>query len=115
MLVNVGFDGFAMVRTASIQIVAPDDMRGRATAVNSMGSGFAPIGGVALGAVAQSLGAPFATLIAAVLMAVGPAAHRSPVQADPAVRLIWPGREGRCDAVRRLHPPWIPAVAGVTT
>ena len=70
VLVNVGFDGFAMVRTASIQIVAPDDMRGRATAVNSMGSGFAPIGGVALGAVAQSLGAPFATLIAAALMAV---------------------------------------------
>ena len=70
VLVNVGFDGFAMVRTAAIQIVAPDDMRGRATAVNSMGSGFAPIGGVALGAVAQSLGAPFATLIAAVLMAL---------------------------------------------
>ncbi len=70
VLVNVGFDGFAMVRTASIQIVAPDAMRGRATAVNSMGSGLAPIGGVALGAVAQMLGAPFATLIGAVLMAL---------------------------------------------
>ena len=71
VLVNVGFDGFAMVRTAAIQIVAPDDMRGRATAVNSMGSGLAPIGGLALGAVAQMHGAPFATLIAAALMAVG--------------------------------------------
>ena len=70
VLVNVGFDGFAMVRTAVIQIVAPDDMRGRATAVNSMGSGLAPIGGLALGAVAQSFGAPFATLVAAVLMAL---------------------------------------------
>ncbi len=70
VLVNVGFDGFAMVRTASIQIVAPDAMRGRATAVNSMGSGLAPIGGVALGVVAQMLGAPFATLIGAVLMAL---------------------------------------------
>ena len=39
-------------------------------AVNSMGSGVAPIGGVALGAVAQMLGASFATLIAAVLMAL---------------------------------------------
>ena len=71
VLVNVGFDGFAMVRTAAIQIVAPDAMRGRATAVNSMGSGLAPIGGLALGAVAQMHGAPFATLIAAALMAVG--------------------------------------------
>lgn len=40
------------------------------TAVNSMGSGLAPIGGLALGAVAQSLGAPFATLTAAALMAL---------------------------------------------
>jgi hypothetical protein len=38
--------------------------------VNSMGSGLAPIGGVALGVVAQMLGAPFATLIGAVLMAL---------------------------------------------
>ena len=45
-------------------------MRGRATAVNSMGSGLAPIGGVAQGVVAQMLGAPFATLIGAVLMAL---------------------------------------------
>lgn len=70
VLVNVGFDGFAMVRTAVIQIVAPNEMRGRATAVNSMGSGLAPIGGLALGAVAQALGAPFATLIASALMAL---------------------------------------------
>ncbi len=69
VLVNVGFSGFVMVRSAVIQIVAPDDMRGRATAVNLMGSGLAPLGGLALGAVAQALDAPFATLTAAALMA----------------------------------------------
>ncbi len=69
-LVNVGFDGFAMVRTASIQIVAPNEMRGRATAVNSMATGLSPLGGVALGGAAQLLGASHATLIGAALMAL---------------------------------------------
>ena len=50
--------------------VAPDEMRGRATAVNLMGSGLSPVGGLALGSVAQMLDASFATLSAAVLMAV---------------------------------------------
>ena len=35
-----------------------------------MGSGLAPLGGLALGSVAQWLGAPSSTLIAAALMAV---------------------------------------------
>ena len=70
VLVSVGFSGFVMVRSAAIQIVAPDEMRGRATAVNLMGSGLSPLGGLALGSVAQMLDASFATLSAAVLMAV---------------------------------------------
>ncbi len=70
VLVNVGFGSFTMVRSTSIQLIAPNAMRGRAVAVNSMGSGLSLIGGLALGGAAQLLGAPHATLIGAAFMAL---------------------------------------------
>ncbi len=68
VLVNGGFDTFAAVRSGAIQAIAPDEMRGRATAVNGMGSGFSPVGGLLIGAVAELSTPQWATLTGASLM-----------------------------------------------
>ena len=70
VLVNGGFDTFAAVRSGAIQAIAPDDMRGRATAVNGIGAGFSPVGALAIGAVAELSTVQWATLAGAWLMAV---------------------------------------------
>ena len=68
MLYNGGFDTFAAVRSATIQAVAPDRLRGRVAALNTMGSGLFALGSLVLGWVAETLGAPSATLIAGFVM-----------------------------------------------
>ena len=69
VLLNGGFDTFAAVRSAAIQAIAPDAMRGRASALNGMGTGMFTVGSLLLGAVAELYGARWATLLAASLMA----------------------------------------------
>ena len=69
VLVGGGYESFAAMRHAAIQTIAPDHLRGRTTAMNFMGTGLAPLGGLLLGGVAEVLGAPAATLVAAFVMA----------------------------------------------
>ena len=68
MLVNGGFESFAALRHAAIQTIAPDHLRGRTTAMNFMGTGLSPIGGLLFGSAAEWLGAPLATSLAAFAM-----------------------------------------------
>ena len=42
VLLNGGFDTFTAVRSATIQAVAPDALRGRASGINQMGIGLSP-------------------------------------------------------------------------
>jgi len=70
MLVNGGFDTFAAFRSASIQVVSPDPLRGRVSAVNQMGSGLLGLGSLLVGVAADLVGAPSTTLIAALIMLV---------------------------------------------
>ena len=69
VLYNGGFDTFAAVRSATIQAAAPDRLRGRVSALNTMGTGLFTFGSLVLGGVAEVLGAPPATLIAGFVMA----------------------------------------------
>ena len=68
MLVGGGYESFAAMRSAAIQTIAPDRLRGRAIAVNFMGTGLSPLGGLLFGGVAEVLGAPAATSLAAFVM-----------------------------------------------
>jgi MFS family permease len=68
--------GFAMVNQAAagnalLQVLAPDNMRGRVMGVFSMMFlGFAPIGSFQAGLIAQHLGAPAALVIGSAIMAL---------------------------------------------
>ena len=59
---------FGSVSLAMIQEAAPDNLRGRVAALSGMPIGLFPIGGLLAGGVAELLGAPAATLAAAVVM-----------------------------------------------
>jgi predicted MFS family arabinose efflux permease len=70
VIVNGGFDTFAALRSATIQVVSPDALRGRVSAVNQMGSGLLGLGSLLVGVAADLVGAPSTTLIAALIMLV---------------------------------------------
>jgi predicted MFS family arabinose efflux permease len=70
VIVNGGFDTFAAFRSATIQVVSSDALRGRVSAVNQMGSGLSGLGSLLVGVAADLVGAPSTTLIAALIMLV---------------------------------------------
>ena len=55
---------------ASIQMVIPDGLRGRITALGVMSFGFLPVGSLLAGIIAELVGAPLATLIGAATVTV---------------------------------------------
>ena len=70
VIVNGGFDTFAAFRSATIQVVSSDALRGRVSAVSQMGSGLSGLGSLLVGVAADLVGAPSTTLIAALIMLV---------------------------------------------
>lgn len=70
VLANGGFDTFAAFRSASIQVISPNPLRGRVSAVNQMGSGLLGLGSLLVGVAADLVGAPSTTLIASLIMLV---------------------------------------------
>ena len=69
-LFTVGLVFFISVSGAAIQAIVPDSLRGRVSALNTTTYGVYPLGALASGGLAELLGAPVATLIAAVVLAV---------------------------------------------
>jgi MFS family permease len=73
LLVLIGFAMVSQAATANtlLQTLAPDDMRGRVMSVfGVIFMGFAPIGSLQAGFVAQHLGAPMALILGSVVMAI---------------------------------------------
>lgn len=67
-LLSGGLATFYTVNGATVQQIIPNALRGRVASLGAMAHGVYPVGALAAGALAQSLGAPTATLIAAVVM-----------------------------------------------
>ena len=61
---------FFSVSTAIMQGNVPDSMRGRVAALSGMPLGLFPLGGALAGGIAESIGAPGATLVSAGLLAI---------------------------------------------
>jgi len=64
MLGSIGVMGFFSTTSATIQSMLPTEIRGRVTGIYIMTFGLMPLGSLAAGVIAESLGAPTATLIA---------------------------------------------------
>lgn len=65
MVGSIGVMGYFSTAQATIQSILPDEIRGRVSGIYILTFGFMPVGSLAAGFIAQSLGAPTATLMAA--------------------------------------------------
>ena len=61
---------FAAVNNTLLQSVVDDDYRGRVMSIHQLGWGASAVGGLLMGAIAQSAGAPFALTLAGIVTAV---------------------------------------------
>lgn len=83
-LIGVFNSTYMIAIMTSLQMMVPDEMRGRVMGFYSMTWSIMPLGGMQAGAIASVLGAPWALVIgglAVVLFAVGPAALNPRVRA----------------------------------
>ena len=97
-LMGVGLAGttFATTANTTIQLAAPDEMRGRVVSLYMLlFAGSTPIGGLILGLLADGLGTQWAIAIFAALCGVGTAAGA----------IYYFGNKGAVEGTRRSHAP----------
>lgn len=70
MLGSIGVMGYFSTTIATLQSRMPAEIRGRVTGIYIMAFGLMPVGSVAAGMIAESLGAPTATMISSVVVLV---------------------------------------------
>ena len=70
MLLSGGFTAFLTISSATIQSVVPDELRGRVSSIGTMTIGLFPLGSLAAGGLAELFGAPSATLLAGIALAI---------------------------------------------
>jgi MFS family permease len=68
LLSDVFASTFNTVNNTAIQLLIPDEVRGRVMSLMMMTFGLTPLGTLPVSAVAQAYGAPFAVALAAVIM-----------------------------------------------
>ncbi|MDA0769862.1 MAG: MFS transporter [Chloroflexi bacterium] len=66
LIMGLGTSGFGTMQGTIVMLVARDDMRGRALGIMTLAIGAGPLGALAIGAVANAIGAPFAMTINAI-------------------------------------------------
>lgn len=119
-LVVIGLIGFVSmvmmtVNNTAIQLIIPDEVRGRVMSVMMMSFGLMPLGAVPAGFAAESFGAPVVTAVGAVLCVVSILAIVAVVPALRSLdRALGAGGAGRPDAVPYTRAP-APVSAGDLT
>ena len=70
MVGSIGLMGYYSTAQATIQSILPDKIRGRVSGIYIMTFGLMPVGSLAAGLIAESMGAPTATFLSAIAVAV---------------------------------------------